>query len=49
MLGYTEEEVINMIDCINIAYEIVDVPEWVDKGLSKSIDLLTKLILEGRK
>ena len=47
MLGYTYEDVIHMLDSINIAYEIVDVPSHVDEGLKKAASLLIGLVSEG--
>ncbi len=49
MFGYSEEEVINMIEALKISYEIVDVPEFVDKGITDSIHLLTALYNERNK
>jgi hypothetical protein len=47
MLGYKYSDVIDMLDALNIAYEIIDVPEFVDEGIKKAISLLTGLIAEG--
>ena len=47
MLGYTYDDVIHMLDSINIAYEIIDVPAKVDEGLKKAASLLIGLISEG--
>lgn len=47
MLGYTYDDVLHMIESINIAYEIVDVPTDVDKGLTNSISFLIGLLSEG--
>lgn len=47
MLGYTYDDVMHMLDSINIAYEIVDVPPHVDEGLKKAASLLIGLVSEG--
>jgi hypothetical protein len=48
MLGYTEEDIFHMLESINIAYEIIDVPADVDKGLEKAADFLAGMLSEGR-
>ena len=47
MLGYTLDDLDNMIHQINIAYEIIDGPEEVEKGLAMSADFLQGLWAEG--
>ena len=47
MLGYTYEDIVHMLDSINIAYEIIDVPPHVDEGLKKAASLLVGLVAEG--
>lgn len=47
MLGYTGEDLSHMIESLNIAYEIVDVPEDVDAGLAKASKFLHGLWAEG--
>ena len=48
LLGYTEDDVLHMIDSLEIAYEIIDVPADVDEGIKKAIGLLAGLISERR-
>lgn len=47
MLGYDYDDVVRMIESINIAYEIIDVPSFVDEGLKDAMSLLTGLVVEG--
>ena len=48
MLGYTEEDIFHMIESIEIAYSIIDVPADVDKGLEKALEFFDGVIAEGR-
>ena len=48
LLGYTQDDVLHMIESLEIAYEIIDVPTDVDKGVEKAISLLTGLVAQGR-
>ena len=48
MLGYTEADIFHMIESIEIAYSIIDVPADVDKGLQKAADFLSGILSEGR-
>ena len=47
MLGYTLDDIDEMTACINIAYEIIDGPARVEKGLMKAADFLQGLWAEG--
>ena len=47
MLGYTYEDIMHMLESINVAYEIIDVPADVDEGLKKAASLLIGLVSEG--
>jgi hypothetical protein len=47
MLGYKYADIVHMLDSINIAYELIDVPSDVDEGLKKAVSLLTGLVAEG--
>lgn len=48
LMGYTEEEVIEMIWAIEVAYELIDGAPKADKYLMKARDLLHGLLVEGR-
>lgn len=43
------DDVLHAIESVEIAYEIVDVPQDVDDGLKKAIRILTNLVMEGSK
>lgn len=47
MLGYTYDDLTHMIESVNIAYEIIDGPADIDKGLEKASDFLQGLWAEG--
>ena len=47
-MGYTEDQVSEMIWACEIAYEIIDGAPKVDKYLLLARDLLTGLLIEGR-
>ena len=47
MLGYKLKDLNNMIHQINIAYEIIDGPAEVEKGLEMASDFLQGLWAEG--
>ena len=47
-MEYTIDDVLHALESIDIAYEIVDVPADVDKGLKKAVSILTSLISDGR-
>lgn len=47
MLGYTEEDVIQMMWACETAYEIIDGAPEVDKYLMQARDLLYGLLVEG--
>lgn len=48
LMGYTIDDVMHALESIDIAYEIIDVPADVDKGLKKAVGILSGLIAEGR-
>ena len=47
MLGYSREDIYNMIESVGIAYEIIDGPADLEAGLEQTIDFLTGLLTEG--
>ena len=47
-MGYTEQDISQMIWALETAYEIIDGAPEVDKWLMKCRDFLDGLIVEGR-
>jgi len=47
MLGYEMADVNDMINAINVAYEIIDGPAHIEKNLLKAQDFLQGLWAEG--
>ncbi len=45
-LHYTQDEVIDMVSSLEIAYELIDVEDWVDNGLKKAISLLNSISIQ---
>lgn len=47
MLGYTMEDLKNMMESIGIAYEIIDGPADLEAGLDQAYEFLGGLWAEG--
>lgn len=48
LMGYDENDIYEMMACINTAYEIIDGPAEVEAGLQKAVDFLDGMLMEGR-
>ena len=48
LMGYTDADVIQMMESIDTAYEIIDGPAEVEAGLKLAADFLEGLLIEGR-
>lgn len=48
MMGYTYDQVSDMITAIETAHEIIDGPADVERNLMEARDLLQGLLAEGR-
>lgn len=47
MLGYTKEDLDEMINSVSIAYAPINGPEYIEAGLIKAQDFLQGLWAEG--
>lgn len=48
MLGYSREDLYNMIESVGIAYEIIDGPADLEAGLEQTMEFLTGILVEER-
>jgi hypothetical protein len=48
MLGYTEKDIYDMLEGVNIAYEIIDGPADIEEKLKMTSEFLEGLLVEGR-
>lgn len=48
MMGYTENDILEMRACLNLAIRNANLSEKVIDGLSKANDFLDGLLVEGR-
>jgi hypothetical protein len=48
MMGYTEKDIYDMLEGVNIAYEIIDGPADIEEKLRMTADFLEGVLVEGR-
>lgn len=48
LMGYTEDDVFNMLESVGIAYEMIKEPSDLKEGLGQAFEFIKGLLAEGR-